>query len=435
MLNARQVALRILKDIALKESYTDIALNRGLQKVKLSPQDRALVTELVYGTVRRQRTLDALIDQLGKKKAHQQPLDIRLILHLGFYQLRYLDGIPVSAAVNTSVDLAKQEKYSQLAGAVNGILRQYVRLSEGGIDPLILPRETVASLGIIYSFPDWIIELFLKQYGVEETEKLCSWFNQTPTLDIRINTLKTSLEEVKKALEEAGIKTHTLPGIPQGLRLVGSHGALSQWPGYNEGWWTVQDASAQSVTHLLAPRPQETIIDACAAPGGKTTHIAELMGDQGKIWAIDPIASRLSRLQENSKRLGLTSIEVKEGDSRYLSEFNQTADRLLLDVPCSGLGTLHRNPDLRWKQTPQKMQDLIQLQKEILEFTQHWVKPKGILVYSTCTLNQGENEEIIENFLRNHPEWKLDPASNQLNQIVPHRDQRDGFFMVKLYKE
>jgi len=435
MLNARQVAFLILKDISLKESYTDVALNRGLQKFKLTQQDRSLVTELIYGTVRRQRTLDALIDQFGKKNAQQQPPDIRLILQLGLYQLRYLKGIPVSAAVNTSVDLAKQEKYGQLAGVINGILRQYIRLTEAGEDPLKLPRENPRRLGILYSFPDWIIELFLKELGLSETEKLCAWFNQTPYLDLRINPLKTSREEVKEMLEKEGIKTEILANLPQGLRLVGSYGAIAQLPGYNQGFWTLQDASAQQVTHLLDPQAGETIIDACAAPGGKTTHIAELMGDQGKVWALDSTSSRLGRLQDNIKRLGLTAIEIKEGDSRVLEEFKNSCDRLLLDVPCSGLGTLHRNPDLRWKQTPEKIKELVQLQKEILENTQNWVKPQGILVYSTCTINGCENEQIIEDFLREHKEWKREDSPGQPSKIIPHLAQRDGFFMVKLCKQ
>ena len=413
MLDARHVAFKILKDIAIKESYTDIALNRGLQKVQLTQQERALVTELVYGIVRRQRTLDALIDQFGKKNAQQQPPDIRLILQLGFYQLRYMGGIPPSAAVNTSVDLAKKEKYGKLGGVVNGILRQYIRVSIEGKDPLKLPSETISRLGITYSFPDWIIELFLQELGEKETEELCAWYNQTPTLDIRINPLKTSLEDVQELLEKEGIKTEKLRRSPQGLRLVGNHGAISQLPGYSQGIWTLQDASAQEVAHLLDPQPGETIIDACGAPGGKTTHIAEIMRDQGKIWAIDPTASRLRRLEENTKRLGLNCIETKQGDSRLLTEFNNSCDRLLLDVPCSGLGTLHRNPDLRWRQTKQNIKELVQLQKELLEMSQKWVKPKGILVYSTCTLNRCENEELIEEFLLKHKEWRQEDSTNQ----------------------
>jgi 16S rRNA (cytosine967-C5)-methyltransferase len=431
MINARYVAFLILKDISLKSSYTDIALHRGLQKFRLSPQDRSLVTELVYGIIRRRRTLDNLIKQFGKKEPHKQPAGLRLILYLGFYQLRYMGGIPVSAAVNTCVDLAKQENYGKLSGVVNGILRQYVRVKESGCDPLELPKDNIANLGILHSFPDWIIEMFLRQFGLSQTEELCLWFNQTPNLDIRINTLKTTREEVEKIFADGDIKTEKLSDNELGLRLIGSYGAVTQLPGYYEGLWTVQDAGAQGISYLLDPKSGETIADACAAPGGKTTHIAELMKDQGQIWAIDRTESRLKRLEENIKRLEINSINMQVGDCRFLDKFNGTCDRILLDVPCSGLGTLHRHPDIRWQMNKEKINEIRQLQKEILDSTHRWLKPKGILVYSTCTLNPEENEEIIREFLDNHFEY----CQIQVTTIVPHQHNQDGFFMAKLLKQ
>jgi 16S rRNA (cytosine967-C5)-methyltransferase len=431
MLNARHIAFLVLKNISSNSSYPDIALNRHFQRAGLSQQDHALVTELVYGVVRRQRTLDTLIDQLAKKTAQQQPPDLRLILQLGLYQLRFMQGIPTFAAVDTSVDLVKALKYGQLAGVVNGILRNYLRLSSSDSDPLKLPTEILPRLGIEYSLPDWIVDLFLSQFGPAETEQLCAWFNQTPNLDIRINPLKTTRLEVQQLLAQSGIETKTLAGTEQGLRLIGPGGSVVQIPGFEQGLWTVQDASAQQVIHFLDPQVGETIIDACAAPGGKTAHIAELMQDQGRIWAIDRTASRLKRLQKNITRLGLHCIELKEGDSRALTEFNNSCDRLLLDVPCSGLGTLHRNPDLRWQMTEAKTRELAQLQKEILYSTHHWLKPQGILVYSTCTLNEAENEQIINVFLKEHPQY----SQLESTRVIPHHVEQDGFFMVKLRKE
>ncbi len=445
MQSARQIAFSTLRDIDRRDSYTDIALDRALKNTDLKRSDRGLVTELVYGIVRRQRTLDTLIEQLSQKPIAKQPPDLRRILQIGLYQLRYLDHIPDSAAVNTSVDLAKSNGLKGLSGVVNGILRQYIRLSYENPDPLLLPKNPVQKLGILYSFPDWIIELFLNQFGETETELLCDYFNQPPTIDLRINPLKINLELVETAFAQQQVETARVPGLPQALRLIKANCPIQQLPGFSEGWWTVQDASAQLVTTLLDPQPNEVIIDACAAPGGKTTHIAELMNDQGIIWACDRTASRLKKLNKTVERLGLQSIQTLVGDSRDFPQFINRNDRVLLDVPCSGLGTLHRNPDIRWRQTPDKIKELTQLQGELLAQAASWVKPQGILVYSTCTLNAQENQNIIQTFLTHHPNWQIcDPALDSFQefslnpekgiQILPHQQKMDGFFMIKLQR-
>lgn len=445
MNQARQLAFLALREIDRRDSYTDIALDRILQHTELKNSDRGLVTELVYGIIRRQRTLDTLIEQFSQKSISKQPPDLRRILQIGLYQLRYLDQIPNSAAVNTSVELAKNNSLKGLSGVVNGILRQYLRASENNKDPLILPDQLTKRLGIFYSFPDWIMALFLEQFGETETELLCQYFNQPPTIDIRINPLKTTLEIVEKAFQDEQIEVTKLPGFPQALRLTKATRAIQKLPGFQEGWWTVQDASAQLVAHLLDPQPNEVIIDACAAPGGKTTHIAELMGDQGKIWACDRMASRLKKLDKTVERLGINSIQTLVGDSREFKQFIHQGDRVLVDAPCSGLGTLHRNPDLRWRQTPDKIKELTHLQGELLTQTASWVKSQGSLVYVTCTLNFQENQAVIQTFLKSHPDWQICPPSPELSelfpenteqwiQILPHHQKMDGFFICKLEK-
>ncbi|MBF2021042.1 MAG: 16S rRNA (cytosine(967)-C(5))-methyltransferase [Hydrococcus sp. C42_A2020_068] len=442
----RQLAFDALHAIYRRGAYTDVALDRVLRQTNPSGADRALVTELVYGIVRRQRSLDALIDQLGKKKASQQPPNLRIILQIGLYQLRYLSHIPASAAVDTSVELAKKNGLKSLSGVVNGLLRQYERLAAQGSDPLELPTDPVQRLGIAYSFPDWIIQLWLAQFGVAETEKLCEWFNRPPEIDLRVNILKTTIDEVATALADAGITVSRVPYLPQALRLIGGARSIQQLPGFQEGWWTVQDSSAQLVAHLLDPQPGEVVIDACAAPGGKTTHIAELMGDRGTIWACDRVLSRLRKLQENIQRLQLQSIQICTGDSRQFSQFRQRGDRVLLDAPCSGLGTLHRRPDIRWRQTPEKIAQLSRLQEELLTQTATWVKSGGTLVYVTCTLNSLENETVVRAFCDRHPDWQIQPPSPDSPavpfttsegwiKVLPHLHQMDGFFMVKLKKK
>ncbi|MCC5598737.1 16S rRNA (cytosine(967)-C(5))-methyltransferase [Nostoc favosum] len=482
MTNPRQLAFIALRDVH-KGAYADVALDRVLQKVNLADNDRRLLTELVYGSVRRQRTLDTLIDQLAKKKSHQQPQDLRTILHLGFYQLRYQERIPASAAVNTTVQLAKENGFSGLTGFVNGLLRQYLRKAGGAggdegaggaggdegaggaggageektpsspsspsslhTDPLQLPENPVERLGILHSFPDWIIQVWLEQLGLADTEQLCEWMNQSPTIDLRINPLRTSIEEVEAALQSVGILVKRIPDLPQALRFIGNSGSIQKLPGFKEGWWTVQDSSAQLVSHLLDPQPGEVVIDACAAPGGKTTHIAELMADKGKIWACDRTSSRLRKLQENSQRLNLQSIQIYIGDSRHFNQFQNTADRVLLDAPCSGLGTMHRHADARWRQTPESVRELSVLQKELITHTSTFVKPGGVLVYATCTLHPAENEEVISAFLAESPDWQIEfpsgfelPASAYSTpqgwfKVWPHRQDMDGFFMVRLRK-
>ncbi|MEH1859525.1 MAG: 16S rRNA (cytosine(967)-C(5))-methyltransferase [Nostoc sp.] len=490
MTNPRQLAFIALRDVH-KGAYADVALDRVLQKVNLLDCDRRLVTELVYGSVRRQRTLDTLIDQLAKKKSHQQPQDLRTILHLGFYQLRYQERIPASAAVNTTVQLAKENGFSGLTGFVNGLLRQYIRLAEKiKGDPLQLPespdlenlspnlspkrgealnsppsllgkgagglgfaltfpndvKSQVERLGILHSFPDWIVQVWLEQLGLTDTEQLCEWMNQSPTIDLRINPLRASIEEVEVALQSAGVLVRRIPHLPQALRFIGNTGSIQKLPGFKEGWWTVQDSSAQLVGHLLDPQPGEVVIDACAAPGGKTTHIAELMADEGKIWACDRTPSRLRKLQENFQRLNLQSIQIYTGDSRHFKQFQNTADRVLLDAPCSGLGTMHRHADARWRQTPESVRELSVLQRELLTHTSTFVKPGGVLVYATCTLHPAENEEVISAFLAESPDWQIEsPSGLELPdstdstpqgwfKLWPHRQDMDGFFMVRLRK-
>lgn len=452
-ISPRQLAFFALQDVYGNKAYTDIALERILSKHQsIKGVDKGLVSELVYGIVRRKRTLDSLVNQLGTKKATQQPLPLRIILHIGLYQLRYLDKIPPSAAVNTSVELAKANGLGKLSGVVNGILRSYLRKSEIE-DPLVLPSELVPKLGVKYSFPDWIVEIFLKQLNVKETKKLLQWYNESPCLDLRVNTLKTSTEEVKNFLDADGVSCEFVPYLPQALRLS-SVGNVRNLKGFEDGFFSVQDSSAQLVGHFLAPVRGETVFDACAAPGGKTTHIAELMGDEGTIIACDNVSSRLQKITENLQRLGLKSVQVKEGDSsqwEFVGENNKCdhemarCDRILIDAPCSGLGTLHKRPDIRWQQKPEKIKELAKKQLAILSNMAKGVKDNGCLVYATCTLNPMENEEIIEAFLKSHPDWYIVTERNTITanfpitskgaiKIFPHRHNMDGFFMIKLAK-
>jgi 16S rRNA (cytosine967-C5)-methyltransferase len=446
MSTPRYLALQALRAIQ-KGIFADIALEQALHQLGSSDVDRRFVTELVYGTIRRQRTLDTIINQLADKPAAQQSSQVRLILHIGLYQLRFLTQVPSAAIVHTTVDLAKQSRLEGLAGFINGILRHYLRLMEQGVDPLDLNNDTddpIQQLGIAQSYPDWILQVWRHQIGLAETEQLCTWFNQPPHLDLRVNCLKTTVFDVITTMQSVGIQVEHIPGLPQGLRVRNHSGPVQLLPGFEHGAWIVQDGSAQLVSHLLDPQPHETVIDVCAAPGGKTTHIAELMEDQGVIWACDRAPSRLKRLQENLQRLGIRCVQMHPGDARQLTpHFQHRGDRVLLDAPCSGLGTLNRHADARWRQTQKTVAQLSLLQLELLTIAATWVKPTGVLVYSTCTLHPSENEQVITTFLQNHPDWKLeDPTQSSPGKrwvspegwikVWPHRHKMDGFFMAKL---
>ncbi|PIK94421.1 16S rRNA methyltransferase [Synechococcus sp. 60AY4M2] len=444
-MNARQLALLALQKIERHNAYADVVLEHLLAHSRLIPADCHLVSELVYGITRRRRTLDALIDCFARRPAHQQPLDLRLILYLGFYQLAFLDHIPPRAAIHTSVELARQVGLGSLTGVVNGILRAYQRQALDGAekDPLkslqdTLPTDPIQALGIRHSFPDWLVRLWWERLGPAETEQLCAWFNQPPHLDLRVNPLRADVDKVIQALAEAGIPASPIPEVPGALRLGQHAGDITALPGFAQGWWSVQDASAQQVVHYLDPQPGERVIDCCAAPGGKTTHMAEQMQDRGEIWALDRHPHRLRRLEENVQRLGLSSIRPLAIDLLSLDAAAeppaplppwQSADRVLLDAPCSGLGTLHRHADARWRQTPAQIQELAHLQAQLLQVAARWLKPGGLLVYATCTLHPAENEAVIQSFLNRHPHWA---AEGDPLLIWPHRQDRDGFFIQRL---
>ncbi len=316
-----------------------------------------------------------------------------------------------------------------------------------GIDALLRlthpTSDVVGRLGVGYSFPDWLVALWVGQFGVEETELLCEWMNQPPHLDLRVNGRRGSFESLERVLETLDVVVSRIPGVPMGLRLSHSPGPIQEMPGFAAGEWMVQDASAQLVGYLVDPQPGEVVADLCAAPGGKSVHLAELMGDVGQVIALDKTGSRLKKVQQNCDRMGITSIEMLEGDAREVRTWDGLCDRVLVDAPCSGLGTLNRHADARWRQSPESIETLVMLQGEILASAARWVKPGGRLVYSTCTLHPAENEGVVKSFLAAHPGWAIDrveegnPVFPLMEvegwvRVVPHRQDMDGFFMVRL---
>ena len=403
----------MLQDVAAG-AYADGALERELGKVQLAPLDRALATELAYGAIRQRRLLDAWLDQLGKVPAERQPPKLRWLLHLGLYQLIASDRVPASAAVSTTVELAKRGGLARLAPVANGMLRAFLRRRDAG-DTLPLPQEAAAdpalALGVRYSLPDWLTANLLQWLPPERAEAFAQACNTPPGLDLRVNRLRSSPAEVQAALAAAGVEVRPIEGVPQGLTLLGRSGDLSRLPGFSEGHWCVQDRAAQRIAPLLDPQPGERILDACAAPGGKSTHLAELMGDQGTVLALDRGEARLRRVSRNAERLGLDCIDVRHGDATTWAnqqpELLGHVDRILVDAPCSGLGTLARHADARWRIDPAAIDELVLLQRQLLDGLLPLLKPQGRLVYATCTVHPRENQQLIEALLGDQPQLQL----------------------------
>ena len=421
----RQVAWQVLQAVA-SGAYADAALERELQRQQLAPADRALATELAYGTIRQRRLLDGWLDALGKLPAQRQPPRLRWLLHLGLYQLLFSDRVPASAAVSTTVELAKSGGLARLAPVANALLRSALRKRDGGSAPgqgpdpsaspepwqgLELPADAAQCLALRRSLPDWLAVLLLQWLPAEAAEAFALASNLPCSVDLRVNPLRASSGQLLADLRAAGLTVEPLPGLPLGLGLQGRRGDLRLLPGFAAGQWCVQDRAAQRIASLLAPESGQRVLDACAAPGGKSTHLAELMGDQGEIWAVDRSSARLERLRRNAERLGMNCIRTLAVDAQVLASEKPAwigyFDRILLDAPCSGLGTLARHADARWRINPEAIEALVKLQRSLLEALLPLLKPGGRLVYATCTVHPAENCDQVAALLADHPALSL----------------------------
>ena len=435
----RRLAWQVLQAVAAG-AYADGALERELGRTPLAPVDRGLATELAYGAIRQRRLLDAWLDQLGKVPAERQPPKLRWLLHIGLYQLLASDRVPPSAAVSTTVELAKRGGLARLAPVANGLLRAFLRRREAGDTLPLTPAQSAdpaLSLGVRHSLPDWLTRELLQWLPPERAEAFGSACNSPPSLDLRVNRLRSSPAAVQAALAGAGVEAIAIEGLPAGLTLKGRSGDLSRLPGFAEGFWCVQDRAAQRIAPLLDPQPGERILDACAAPGGKSTHLAELMGDQGLVLALDRGEARLRRVSRNAERLGLGSIAVQHGDATALvqqqPDLRASFDRILVDAPCSGLGTLARHADARWRIDPSSIDELVLLQRQLLDGLLPLLKPHGRLVYATCTVHPRENGQLIDAVLADHPELQL----QQSWQLWPGEvaGAGDGFYAALLQQQ
>lgn len=441
-MNVRNLAFESIKKIIVDQGYSNLVVANTIRKYDLSPQDRRFYTELVYGVTRQQNYLQWLVEKLSKKGMKIQTT-CRIILYLGLYQLFCLDSVPPSAACNESVKLAKKQGNPGMAKFVNAILRASIRQKES----LIIPtkeEDEMLHLSLTYCQPKWLIARWLKDYGFETTEQLCQYFNERAPLCVRVNTRKTTVEALIPELEAKGMTVHRGHYAANALYIEHTP-ALDTWQELAEGKVQIQEEVSMLAVEALAPQEGETVIDLCAAPGGKTTHIATLMNDKGKVYAFDLHDHKVGLIKDNARRLGLTCIEAKQGDGTVFSkDLIEKADKVLVDAPCSGLGTLRKKPDLRWRRGEEELKTFPPLQQAILHQAAQYVKPGGTLVYSTCTIGKEENEEVVTAFLKNHEEYELEDISTlwpnvqseeKMIQFLPSIHQTDGFFIARLHKK
>lgn len=439
MKTGREIALQILKEVDEKDAYANLALSHLLEQERPAPQERRFATELVYGTIKARNTVDWVIGKFANRPLAKMTVWVRNILRLGAYQLLFMERIPPSAACNEAVNLTKRYGHQGTAKFVNGILRAIARQKDELSFP-DLQDDPVGHIALRFSHPDWIVKRWLARFGPEETISLCKKNNETPALSVRTNTLKTTRTALKQSLTEEGVQASDSRWAPEGLILEG-FSALGQLAALREGLCQVQDESSMLVAHVLDPQPGEFIIDACGAPGGKTTHIAQKMQNRGRILSIDIHGHKLRLTMENCRRLGINIVETAAMDARFLHEqFSLQADRVLVDAPCSGLGVLRRKPDARWRKCPEMLEELSGLQREILASAAQCVKPGGVLVYSTCTIEPEENQDVVRDFLAAHGDFSLEEAGRflpeastaEMVQLYPHRDDVDGFFIARM---
>ncbi|MGB9792634.1 MAG: 16S rRNA (cytosine(967)-C(5))-methyltransferase RsmB [Thermacetogeniaceae bacterium] len=448
--SARDGALRVLLAVEKEGAYANLALQKLRSLHRLKTPDAALLTELVYGTLRWQNTLDWVINQFSKLPVDKMNSVVRNILRLGAYQLLFLERIPPPAACNEAVKLAKLWGLEQLGGFVNGVLRNIVRNKEKIIYPS-LDENPSLHISVKYSHPLWLVDRWLERWGEKETISLCIANNETPPLVLRCNTLKTTPEKLLQELTEDGISVVPSPYIPEGLR-VSQINHLNELRSYKAGYFVVQDESSMLASLILQPEEGSFVLDACSGPGGKTTHLAQIMRNKGKILALDIHEHKLRLVAETAERLGISIIERRLLDARSLpEELHGKADYVLVDVPCSGLGVIRRRPELRWRLNPEKLSLYPQQQLEILKGAAVAVKKGGVLVYSTCSTEPEENRDVISRFLQEavgfQPEDITDlipfPLVHEVDQqtakagyiqLMPHRHGTDGFFIARLRK-
>ncbi|ALC91034.1 16S rRNA methyltransferase [Bacillus sp. FJAT-18017] len=442
--NVREAALSLLESVEKNQAYSNLLLNSAIEKNAVPQRDIGLLTELAYGTLQRSMTLDYYLAPFLKtgKKIERWVI---LLLRLTLYQMIYLDRIPDHAAINEAVEIAKKRGHKGISGMVNGVLRSIQR---EGVRPLEAIENPAERLSIETSHPLWLVERWIAQFGYDKTREMCEVNLTAPLQTARVNLPKITRQDCVALLEEEGYAVEISPIIPEAIRAL--KGNLASSKAFKEGFLTIQDESSMLAAYALGAMENEYILDACAAPGGKTTHIAEKLGGTGAIVSLDLHEHKVRLIEDNASRLGLQNIEVHALDSRKAGERFEpgTFNRILLDAPCSGLGVMRRKPDMKYVKKEGDLTGLAKIQQDLLDSVAPLLKKGGILVYSTCTVDREENQASVEAFLGRHPEFEKDmsladrmpePVRPLIDgfelQVLPQDFGSDGFYIASLRKK
>ncbi len=448
--NIRELVLELLLAITRDGEYSHIAISNVLNKYQyLDKKERAYITRVTEGTLERMIELDYIINQFSKVKVNKMKPVIRCIMRQGVYEMKYMDAIPPSATCNEMVKLAKKKGFHNLTGFVNGVLRNIGR----GMDEVKYPAKEdnlVQALSVGYSMPEWIVKQWLLAYDAETVENILSSLQVEAPITIRTNLTKITPAKLRAELEAEGVlvkefssENSSAISLPYAFQIEGFD-YLQALSGFRKGHFYVQDISSMMVKEIAQPKAGDYVIDVCAAPGGKSIHIAEALqvdscesGKPGHVEARDLTAYKVELIEQNIARCQMTNIEAKCQDARILDEASiEKADIVIADLPCSGLGVMRKKKDIRYKMTPEKEKQLVKLQREILDTVHQYVKPGGALLYSTCTINREENEENVAWFLDTYPQFEVESMEQILPTVSAERAEScDGFFIAKLRKK
>lgn len=431
--NTRELILGILMEVTREQNYSHLVIRSVLEKYQyLDKKERAFITRVSEGTIQRMIELDYIIDQFSKVKVNKMKPVIRNILRMSVYQLKYMDSVPASAACNEAVKLARKKGFGSLSGFVNGVLRNITR----NLTAVTYPdekKEPVRALSVCYSMPEWIVEQWLEDYGKERTEAVLGAFLTEAPLTIRTNQSRITPEELKGRLEAEGALVEPLdekkyPGLSYAFAISGfDH--LNGLAAFREGLFYVQDISSMMVAEYADPKEGAVCIDVCGAPGGKSIHLAEKLLGTGHVEARDLTDYKVGLIRENIEKYRLTNITAKRWDATVFDPASVgQADVLIADLPCSGLGVLRKKTDIKYRMSEAQQEELVALQRSILDTVASYVKTGGTLIYSTCTIHRAENEENVGWFTERHPEFSL----VEMKQIFPEEKLGDGFFLAKL---
>lgn len=428
---ARNIALKIIYEVNSKQAYSNIVLDKYINenRNKLSNIDINFISELVYGVITWKLTLEYIIQKYSKIKLKKMSDWVKNILYLGSYQIIFLDKVPKSAAVNESVNLCKKYNFKS-SNLVNAILR---KINKEDYEEINNITDSITKVSLKYSIPEWMVKKFFNEYGENEAEEICKNLNLRPNMSVRLNKLKEKIE----------IGTD---GILNDFRVITKTKNIIKTKEYEEGYITLQDEAAGLSSFVLNPKKGELVLDACSAPGGKTTYLAEIMQNEGEIVAWDIYEERLKQVRKNAQRLGINIIETQVNDATvFKEEFKNKFDKILLDVPCLGLGVIRRKPDIKWNRKEEDIIEISNIQYRILKTCANYLKEDGILLYSTCSMLEEENELIINKFLQEEnfttinieekiPKEFYKITKNNMVQFLPN-EKHDGFFITMLKRK